>query len=124
MPGGDRTGPMGMGPMTGRGTGFCAGYGVPGFVGSGYGPGYGRGVPYGARGGRGRRNRFYATGVPGWQRFFWNRHPYWGAAPFAAPPEEFPDEREALGKQVEYLEESLKELRARMEALASEGKTE
>ncbi|MCD6310782.1 MAG: DUF5320 domain-containing protein, partial [Candidatus Eremiobacteraeota bacterium] len=24
MPGGDGTGPMGMGPMTGRGMGFCA----------------------------------------------------------------------------------------------------
>lgn len=24
MPGGDRTGPMGMGPMTGRRAGFCA----------------------------------------------------------------------------------------------------
>ena len=32
MPGGDRTGPMGMGPMTGRGAGFCAGAGVPGFI--------------------------------------------------------------------------------------------
>ena len=26
MPGGDRTGPMGMGQMTGRGAGYCAGY--------------------------------------------------------------------------------------------------
>lgn len=30
MPGGDRTGPMGMGPMTGRAAGRCAGYGAPG----------------------------------------------------------------------------------------------
>ncbi|MFW5971797.1 MAG: DUF5320 domain-containing protein, partial [Desulfovermiculus sp.] len=30
MPGGDRTGPMGMGPMTGRGAGFCAGMNQPG----------------------------------------------------------------------------------------------
>jgi hypothetical protein len=26
MPAGDRTGPMGMGPMTGRGMGYCGGY--------------------------------------------------------------------------------------------------
>ncbi|MBN1835246.1 MAG: DUF5320 family protein [Spirochaetales bacterium] len=32
MPRGDGTGPAGMGPMTGRAAGFCAGYGVPGFM--------------------------------------------------------------------------------------------
>ena len=30
MPGGDGTGPMGMGPMTGRGAGYCAGFAAPG----------------------------------------------------------------------------------------------
>jgi len=30
MPGGDGTGPAGMGPMTGRAAGYCAGYPVPG----------------------------------------------------------------------------------------------
>ena len=32
MPGGDRTGPMGQGPMTGRGAGYCAGFGMPGYA--------------------------------------------------------------------------------------------
>lgn len=32
MPRGDRTGPAGRGPMTGRGAGYCAGYPVPGFM--------------------------------------------------------------------------------------------
>lgn len=32
MPRGDGTGPAGMGPMTGRAAGYCAGYGVPGYV--------------------------------------------------------------------------------------------
>jgi len=32
MPRGDRTGPAGMGPMTGRAAGYCAGYNVPGFI--------------------------------------------------------------------------------------------
>jgi hypothetical protein len=38
MPRGDGTGPMGMGPMTGRAAGYCAGYPTPGFM-----------NPYGAR---------------------------------------------------------------------------
>jgi len=48
MPGGDRTGPMGLGPMTGRAAGYCAGYPVPGFVNPIPGRGRGRGYyPYG-----------------------------------------------------------------------------
>ena len=46
MPRGDGTGPAGMGPMTGRGAGFCAGFRVPGYlnlVGQGLGLGRGRG---------------------------------------------------------------------------------
>jgi hypothetical protein len=31
MPRGNGTGPMGMGPMTGRKAGFCAGYSMPGY---------------------------------------------------------------------------------------------
>jgi len=32
MPFGDGTGPAGMGPMTGRAAGFCAGYPIPGYM--------------------------------------------------------------------------------------------
>jgi len=32
MPRGDGTGPMGMGPMTGRAAGYCAGFPVPGYM--------------------------------------------------------------------------------------------
>jgi len=32
MPFGDGTGPVGMGPMTGRAAGYCAGYPVPGYM--------------------------------------------------------------------------------------------
>ncbi len=42
MPWGDGTGPMGLGPRTGRGLGFCSGFGAPGYV-RGGGPGWGRG---------------------------------------------------------------------------------
>lgn len=30
MPGGDRTGPAGMRPITSRGEGYCSGYSLPG----------------------------------------------------------------------------------------------
>lgn len=49
MPGGDGTGPLGRGAMSGRGMGVCAGA-VP--AGYGYGPGYGMGL--GRRRGFGR----------------------------------------------------------------------
>jgi len=32
MPAGNGTGPAGMGPMTGRAAGYCAGYAMPGFM--------------------------------------------------------------------------------------------
>lgn len=52
MPRGDQTGPAGAGPMTGRGTGFCAGFNAAGFqtAGGGFGHGCGRGFGF--------RNRF------------------------------------------------------------------
>ena len=69
MPRGDRTGPTGMGSMTGRAAGFCAGWGVPGYAnntpGQGFGMGYGRGRRiFGrgfARGGFGRGNFPYLS---------------------------------------------------------------
>ena len=64
MPRGDRTGPYGAGPMTGRAAGYCAGYSVPGYANPrfGYGRGYGRGGGRGfGRGwGRGWGRRWYA----------------------------------------------------------------
>ena len=53
MPRGDRTGPMGYGPMTGRGMGYCAGYPTPGYMNSGPGFGYGRGMGFARGFGRG-----------------------------------------------------------------------
>ena len=61
MPGGDRTGPLGAGPRTGRGMGYCDDYNQPGFASPA--PGFRSGFGFG---GRGWRHRFYATGVPGW----------------------------------------------------------
>lgn len=59
MPRGDKSGPEGLGPMTGRGLGYCAGYPSPGFVNNFFGRGiggrgvFGRGLGMGFRGGRG-----------------------------------------------------------------------
>jgi hypothetical protein len=64
MPGGDRTGPMGAGPRTGRGMGYCSGYDRPGFANQA--PGLRGWFVFGRGGaGRGWRHRFYATGIPG-----------------------------------------------------------
>ena len=119
MPGGDGTGPAGMGPMTGRAAGYCTGYPAPGYMnpvgGRGYW-GWGRGG-----GGRGRRNRFYATGLTGWQRagMGW---PAYGAplvygTPYAAPfgPAATKDqELDALKGQAEYFEDALEGIRKRI----------
>ncbi len=53
MPGGDRRGPLGEGPMTGGRRGFCAGYDVPGYQNAGYGFGRGLGRGFGRGLGRG-----------------------------------------------------------------------
>ncbi len=57
MPYGDGTGPRGMGAMTGRGAGYCTGFGRPGFVSQTFGRGwfgFNRGVGRGVGRGRGR----------------------------------------------------------------------
>jgi hypothetical protein len=52
MPAGDRTGPDGAGPVTGRGLGYCTGHAAPGYAHPGPGRGFGRG--WGRGRGRGR----------------------------------------------------------------------
>jgi hypothetical protein len=54
MPRGDRTGPMGQGPVTGRGLGYCSDYESSGFTkGFGMGGGFGRAHGFGRSTGRG-----------------------------------------------------------------------
>jgi hypothetical protein len=73
MPGGNKQGPLGQGPLSGRGAGYCGGRGRPGFATAGNrgvgGRGQGPGGEWGRRGWRrGHRNQFWATGLTGWQR--------------------------------------------------------
>lgn len=87
MPRGDGTGPGGMGPMTGRAAGFCAGYPSPGFV-NPYGGrysygGYGRGWGYGGAFGRGW-GRGYGRGG-GWGYGYARPYPYPAAGPYPSP---------------------------------------
>jgi len=66
MPRGNGTGPGGMGPMTGRAAGYCAGYNIPGFANPISGRGFvGAGRDYFGGGGRIIPNMYYATGFPG-----------------------------------------------------------
>jgi hypothetical protein len=119
MPRGDGTGPLGMGPMSGRAAGYCAGYSVPGYAHPGAGRGYGF-WGRGRGGGRGWRNRFYATGLTGWQRaaFGWpgSGAPY---APHTAGPATA-EEVELLKQQAEGMEKALAEVRKRIDELQAD----
>lgn len=110
MPGRDRTGPEGEGPLTGRGAGPCADERFsgrfepgPGFAGRPLGLGRFGGRPVmGRRGGGGRRWRhwFYATGVPGWARFA-----------------DVPPAGGAADDDAEFLKARANELRAELDAI-------
>jgi hypothetical protein len=117
---------MGFGPMTGRGAGFCAGYNVPGYTNPVPGRGFWGGGNRG--GGRGWRNWFYATGLPGWARAGMGM-PAWGAGPYpytapGSPTMPAGAEVDALKAQAGYLEQTLQSLRQRIQVLESEAKTE
>ncbi|KPJ65609.1 MAG: hypothetical protein AMJ45_04880 [Syntrophobacter sp. DG_60] len=109
MPAGNGTGPFGLGPMTGRGMGYCAGYGVPGYYAN---PrprlGLGRGR------GRGFRWQYWATGLPGWMRY--------GYAPGVAPvyPGIAPEQELGFLKdQASFLEQQLNAISNRIKELES-----
>jgi len=105
MPGGDGTGPMGMGSMTGRGMGYCAGYSVPGSANYGFGRGMGCG--------RGFRRMFNRTGMMGWARY--------GAYPYGFQPNSSQaaavDDREVLQNQAAFLEKQLNQVRDQLSKL-------
>lgn len=104
MPAGDRTGPMGNGPMTGRALGSCAGNSATGYAGAGLGRGYGmgRGCGFGGRGG--------ARGFGGGRA--WRGFPAWGGG---APTRE--EELSNLENQAGQLKNALDQIQARMTEL-------
>ncbi len=113
MPGRNGTGPLGMGSMTGRGAGYCAGSATAGFTSSGAGYGRGgrcRGI---TGGGFGRRNMFHATGQPGWAR---------SGAPAASvnsPTTDPEQERAELKGRAEILGQELEQIKSRLDAMDS-----
>lgn len=116
MPRGDRTGPWGLGPRTGRAAGYCAGYPGPGYM----NPGPGRWFGAGRGGGWGYRHWYYATGLPGWMRYGWA--PAWGTPPTPGVPPYPPapsteEEAAALEQQAAWLREHLQALEDRIAAL-------
>lgn len=110
--------------MTGRGAGFCAGAGMPGYpslmpgrgMGMGWGGGWGGG--WGRSWGRGRRWRHqaYATSWPAWAR------PGWGAplepayAAYAGPPSKEQEAR-LLRAKAEWLKDQLDAITRQVEEL-------
>lgn len=124
MPGGDRTGPLGAGPRTGRVAGFCAGFGMPGFANPMGGRGYGRGggmgyaFEFGGGYGRGWRHRFLATGMPGRGRGRggWFGPDYGYPAEYAASPYH-ENEKAALKEEAEYLRSALDDINRRLDEI-------
>lgn len=89
MPGYDRSGPEGKGPMTGRGMGNCGGY-----------------PP--ARTGRSRFGRFGMAFRHGRRRFY---QPMWDFEPEYAPDE---DDKEWLQQEEKYLKKQLEAIQNRL----------
>ena len=115
---GDRTGPNGMGPMTGRGLGFCAGYDRPGYANNG-GYGRGAGLGYGHRNGAGRGfGRGYGNGYGMGRGAGYGSYGY---PAFPAQPvyPEYSEETEKafLKSQSDYLAKTLDSINSRLEQL-------
>lgn len=101
MPGGNGTGPLGQGPMTGRAAGFCAGYQVPGYANPVGGCGMGRGRGRGGGFGRGFGRGF------GWPMSI-------------APTLTGEQELQELKQQAEFLQSSLGQINERINQLQAE----
>ena len=128
MPRGDRTGPLGMGPMTGRAAGYCAGYPIPGYMnpygGRGMGMAWGRGYGRGGGGGFGRGFGVpVPLGYPDYSAGAPYVPPYTPVADFDAPyvPASDPGrELDVLKQQAEYLVDTLDGIKKRIDELEKE----
>lgn len=107
MPFGNRTGPLGQGPMTGRGLGYCAGYNRSGYAYPGLGRGwFGRGRGWGRAG----------YGYPAWDD--------WGYYPSAYPPAQptAKEEMQILKEEAEILRKELADIESIIQDLKTQKK--
>ena len=104
MPRGDRTGPEGMGRMTGRSMGFCAGYPNPGYLNNMTGGAFGR------RGGRGF-GRGLGFGFRE-RREFGDYDPYYENRQYSHPSKD--EELHMLKTRAENINKSLEEIQKRI----------
>ncbi len=95
MPRGDGTGPMGMGPGTGKELGYCSGFEAPGAAAAPPRRAFGRGRRFGSR----LRGRF---------------------APWEYPAEGPSDRKEWLEDRAENLREQLKAVEARLKRITED----
>jgi len=117
MPRFDRTGPMGRGPRTGGGFGFCGPYSYPVVGPVVYGVGRG-GIPYG-----GGRGRCFGGGRGEWRMAASGYPPVWpGAVPPPAGTVAPEDELGYLRQEEASLREALNAIRRRVEELEGESK--
>ena len=101
MPAGDRTGPNGMGPKSGRGAGYCSGYDRPGYT----NPVRGRiGFGLGRGGGRMRGRGFWRR--RGFDQYFDDY-----------PPNETPTHTEGKNETLAYLKDLADNINKRIDDL-------
>ncbi|MBN2558111.1 MAG: DUF5320 domain-containing protein [Clostridia bacterium] len=102
MPGRNGTGPLGQGPMTGRGMGYCTGVRAPYYgMGFGYGRGFGRGFGMGY--GRG-------AGMGPGRGFGFGGYAYPGPAAYGTQKEFLNAEMEILKERMDYISSQLENL--------------
>lgn len=129
MPRGDRSGPYGAGPLTGRAAGYCAGYTAPGYMNPrrGYARGFGRGWRRGFGRGWGRGWCAYPPHV-----FVQPSYPQ--VTPVPQTPEqetaalknyheELAAEKADLEKEMDTVKDRIDELKAKLENKETQTKT-
>ncbi|MCK4352274.1 DUF5320 domain-containing protein [candidate division WOR-3 bacterium] len=116
MPRGDGTGPAGMGPMTGRAAGYCAGYSAPGFTNPIPGRGYfGYGLGLGRGRGRFWRGQAYPyTPYPTYSPSYYSQ-PYAQTFGYSQPAPQ--DELQMLKAQADALKSEMDAIKTRMDEL-------
>jgi len=126
MPFGDRTGPRGMGPMTGRGAGYCSGSDRPGFASPGLGRGWsgaGRGPGRGLGGGMGFGFRGASPPWPyvGRGRGGLPRCGYYTAGAGTAPAPAYPPDAAPLARdeELDYLKGQAEAMKGRLDEIES-----